>query len=147
MELILRQKEILLMEDNPIDIYFLQKYLPYLACPYHLSVVSDGEAGLAFLQRQGSYHEAPTPDLILLDIHLPKKTGWEILRWVKATPSVAHIPVVMLAGVLSPLDEQARDRLHPSLCVEKPRTVQKLQDVLKSFEELMSQHTSPEGSL
>src|SRR5262245_9317421 len=147
MELIPKQKEILLVEDNPIDVYFLQKSLPYLAYPYHLSVVSDGEAGLAFLQRQGSYHEAPIPDLMLLDIHLPKQTGWDILRWVKATPSVAPIPGVILEGVFSPFDEQARDHLHPSLCVEKPRTVQKLQDLLKSFEELMGQNTSPDSSL
>src|SRR5215510_1902289 len=126
MELIPKQKEILLVEDNPIDVYFLQKSLPHLAYPYHLSVVSDGEAGLAFLQRQAPYHEAPTPDLILLDIHLPKKTGWDILRWIRATPAFATIPVVMLAGVLSPLDEQVRAHLQPTRCLKKPTTLEEL---------------------
>src|SRR5215475_14398975 len=142
-----RPREILLVEDNPVDVLILQKYLQTLACPYHLSVVSDGEAGLAFLQRQGPYHEAPTPDLILLDIHLPKKTGWDILKWVKATPAVAPIPVVTLSTFLAPYDEQARDSLHPTRCVEKPTTVKKLQDLVKYFEALMSQHTCSDCSL
>jgi two-component system, chemotaxis family, response regulator Rcp1 len=142
MEAVPRPREILLVEDNPIDVLILQKYLPHLAFPYHLSVVSDGDAGLAFLQRQGLYREAPIPDLILLDIHLPQRTGWDILKWVKATPSVALIPVVMMSTFLAPYDEQARDYLHPSRCFEKPTSGKKFHDLLKSFEELLSHNSS-----
>jgi two-component system, chemotaxis family, response regulator Rcp1 len=115
--------------------------------PSQLRVVSEGDAGLAFLQRQVPYHEAPTPDLILLDIQLPKKTGWEILRWVRATPAFAHIPVVMLAGMFSPLDEQARAHLQPTRCLKKPTTLEELHDLRTIFEELMSQTTSSDCSL
>src|SRR2546425_2098220 len=115
-----KRVEIFLVEDNLVDVQILQRCLRDVTFPHHLSVVNDGEAALAFLQRHAPYTEAPTPDLILLDIYLLRKSGWEILQWLKATSSLATIPVVMLTGVVSPLDAQIRDRLQPTLCLEKP---------------------------
>src|SRR5262245_45826511 len=133
MEAIPRPREILLVEDNQADVTLVQQVLRKIVVPSQLSVVSEGDAELAFLQRHGPYHEAPTPDLMLLDIHLPKKTGWEILGWIKATPSVAPIPVVMLAGVFSSLDEQAREHLRPTRCLKKPTTLEELHDLRTFF--------------
>src|SRR5262245_57169513 len=109
MEAIPRPREILLVEDNQADVTIVQQVLRKVIVPSQLSVVSEGEAVLPFLQRQALYHEAPIPDLILLDIHLPKKSGWEILREMRATAAFATIPVVMLSTFLAPYDEQARD--------------------------------------
>jgi two-component system response regulator len=95
-----RQIELLLVEDNPADVKLLQKCLHNVTVPYHLSVVSDGEAALAFLARHAPYTRAPSPALLLLDIHLPKKSGWDVLAWVRAQPSLRSLPVVMLTGIL-----------------------------------------------
>jgi CheY-like chemotaxis protein len=135
-----RQVEILLAEDNPVDVQILQRCLRDVTFPYHLRVVDDGEAALAFLQQQDPYTEAPRPDLILLDIYLLKKSGWEILEWLRVTPYSTTIPVVMLSGILAPFDEQERDRLHPTRCLVKPTTIEEFRDLTAILEEVMSQN-------
>jgi len=82
--------------------------------------VSDGEEALAFLQRQAPYREALPPSLILLDIQLLKKTGWEVLTVIRATTSLRTLPVVMLSGIMSARDEEQREALQPSECFVKP---------------------------
>jgi two-component system, chemotaxis family, response regulator Rcp1 len=137
-----RQVEIFLVEDNPIDVQILHRCLRHVTFPYHLSVVNDAEAALAFLQRHAPYTAAPTPDLILLDIYLLGKSGWDILQWLKATPALATLPVVMLTGVLSSLDAQLRDCLQPTLCLEKPITVEGARDLTAILEEVICQNTA-----
>ena len=136
------QIKIFLAEDNLADAKLLQEYLTDLKFPYHVSLVSDGEAALAFLEQRAPYLEAPVPDLILLDIHLLKKSGWEILEWAKAIPALATIPIVILAGILSPSDEKERDRLQPTRCLLKPDTVEGYRDLVKVFAEVISHNTS-----
>jgi two-component system, chemotaxis family, response regulator Rcp1 len=142
MEAAAGQIEIFLAEDSLVDVQILQRYLQDVAFPYHLSVVRDGEAALASLERQAPYTAAPRPDLILLDIYLPKKSGWEVLEWLRATPALATIPVVMLTGILAPSDEQERDRLQPAHCLVKPTAVEEYRDLVKILEEVMSQHNA-----
>ena len=103
--------EMLLVEDNPPDGKLLEECLREVKFAYHLSVVNDGEAALAFLQRHAPYTEAPRPDVLLVDIYLPKQSGWDVLAWVRATPSLASIPVVMLTGLFSPYDEERIEQL------------------------------------
>jgi CheY-like chemotaxis protein len=79
--------------------------------------------------------------LILLDIYLPKQTGWEVLRELRATPAFATLPVVIMSGTFTPRDVQERDRLQPTECLRKPHTVQELHDLRKSFAEIICQHT------
>ena len=136
------QIKIFLAEDNLADAKLLQEHLTDLKFPYHVSLVSDGEAALAFLEQRAPYLEAPVPDLILLDIHLLKKSGWEILEWAKAIPALATIPIVILAGILSPSDEKERDRLQPTRCLLKPDTVEGYRDLVKVFAEVISHNTS-----
>ena len=140
MEPVQGQKEILLAEDNQVDVQIVRRCLRNVTFPYHLSMVGDGEAALAFLQRQEPYTAAPRPSLILLDIYLLKKTGWEVLAWVRATPALANIPVVMLTGLLAPFDEQERDRLHPTRCLEKPTTVEEFRALTEIIEEVISRN-------
>ena len=134
--------QILLAEDNLAYADILQRRLQDSPFPYQLSLVTDGEAALAFLERHAPYTQAPTPDLILLDIHLLRKSGWEVLAWLRARPALAPIPVVMLTAALSPFDEQERDRLHPTRCLLKPATGEGYRDLLKILDEVRQQHTA-----
>lgn len=117
----LGRREILLVEDNPPDVKLLEECLREVTFSYHLSTVRSGEDAIAFLQRQAPYARAPRPDLILLDIHLPQKSGWDVLAWVRTQPPLSRIPVVMMTGVFSPLDEERIDQLQPTRCLLKPR--------------------------
>jgi two-component system, chemotaxis family, response regulator Rcp1 len=116
-----RRIEILLVEDNSVDTKVLERCLRNVTFPYDLSTISDGAAAIAFLERQAPYTRAPRPDLLLLDIHLPKKSGWDVLAWVRAQSALSHIPVVMLTGIFSLLDEERIGRLQPTRCLLKPR--------------------------
>ena len=134
-----RRRELLLVDDNHGDARLLAECLRALPFPYYLSIVTDGEAALAFLQRQAPYSKAPTPDLILLDIYPLKTSGWEVLEWLRVTPALASIPVVMWGGTVGPCDEQERDRLQPTQCLVKPTSLEGYQRLAELIEKLMSQ--------
>jgi two-component system, chemotaxis family, response regulator Rcp1 len=87
---------ILLVEDSPSDAELTRAALQEGKIDNHLHHVTDGVAALAFLRRQGAYAAAPRPDLILLDLNLPKKNGLEVLRDLRADPQLRHLVVVVL---------------------------------------------------
>ena len=95
--------EILLIEDNPVDIRMTREAFKDYRVANNLHAVTDGEAGLDFIYQRGAYTDAPRPDLILLDLNLPKKDGREILGEVKADDKLRSIPIVVLTT--SSLDE------------------------------------------
>lgn len=88
--------EILLVEDNPADVRLTQEALEDEKLYINLNVVSDGVEALAFLQQEGQYAKAVRPDLILLDLNLPRKNGREVLAVIKADPDLRAIPIVVL---------------------------------------------------
>jgi len=90
--------DILLVEDNPGDVVLVEEVLSDSKMWNRLHVVSDGEQAMEFVRRQGKHAGAPRPDLILLDLNLPKKSGREVLREVKTHPDLKTIPVVVLTG-------------------------------------------------
>ncbi|HEV8713234.1 MAG TPA: response regulator [Candidatus Binatia bacterium] len=137
-----RQIELLLVDDNPGDARLLAECLRTVTYPYHLNILTDGEAALAFLKQQTPYTAAPTPDLILLDIHPRKRSGWEVLEWLRTTPALARIPVVMWGGTVAPFDEQERDRLQPASCLVKPTSLEGYQRIAELIEKLITQKTS-----
>src|SRR3954468_15415092 len=91
-----RPIEILLVEDNPGDVRLTIEALKEAKVRNHLSVAKDGVEALAFLRREGQYGAAPRPDLMLLDLNLPRKDGREVLAEIKEDPSLRSIPVVIL---------------------------------------------------
>lgn len=91
-----RPVEFLLVEDDPDDVWETQQTLNEAKVTNNLHVAVDGEEALGFLRREGKFSEAPRPDLILLDLNLPKRDGRELLTDIQADPSLAQIPVVVL---------------------------------------------------
>jgi two-component system, chemotaxis family, response regulator Rcp1 len=93
-----RPVEILLVEDNPGDARLLREALQELPVPTQLHRVADGVAALAFLRREGPYADAVRPDLIVLDLNLPKKPGLEVLAEISADLGLRRIPLIVLSG-------------------------------------------------
>lgn len=93
----LRPTELLLVEDNPGDARLAREMLLDGKLWHHLHVVPDGLQALAYLRREGTYATALRPDLVLLDLHLPKKDGWAVLEEMAGDDTLRHIPVAVLA--------------------------------------------------
>jgi len=89
---------ILIAEDERTDAFFVQEAVNRMTCKTNLYIVPDGQAVMEFLMRQGEYAAVPRPDIILLDINMPRKNGHEVLVEIKSTPDLRTIPVIMLSG-------------------------------------------------
>src|SRR5438270_13927720 len=90
--------EVLLVDDNPADIDLTSDVLAKSKRHFHVSAVMDGAEAISFLRQQGKYAEAPVPDLVVLDLNLPRKNGREVLAEVKSDPRLAKIPVVIFTS-------------------------------------------------
>ncbi len=130
-----RPIEILLVEDNPGDVRLTQEALKLGKVSNHLSVAEDGEQALAFLRREVPYAQAPTPDLILLDLNLPKKNGREVLEQIKADPRLKRIPVVILTVSEAEQDILKSYNLHANCYITKPVDLDRFLTVINSIED------------
>jgi CheY-like chemotaxis protein len=129
-----RPVEILLVEDNPGDVRLTQEALHESKLRNNLSVARDGVEALAFLRREGSYAGAPRPDLILLDLNLPRKDGREVLAEVKSDPALRTIPVVVLTTSKAEQDVVQSYNLHANCYVTKPVDLEQFITVVQSIE-------------
>ena len=129
-----RQAEFLLVEDNPGDVRLTQEALSESKLRNHLSVVGDGVEALAFLRREGKYADAPRPDIILLDLNLPKKSGREVLAEIKADPVLRRIPVVIITSSEAEQDVLASYDLHVNCYISKPVDLDQFIKVVRSIE-------------
>lgn len=127
--------EILLVEDNPADVDLTQETLAYAKIRNRLHVVNDGEDALAFLRRQGRYSEAIRPDLILLDLNLPRKDGREVLAELKADPELRSIPVVVLTSSDAEKDVVRSYHLGANCYVTKPVDLDQFANVVRTIED------------
>jgi two-component system, chemotaxis family, response regulator Rcp1 len=127
--------EILLVEDNPADVNLMRLALEEGKEATNLNTVEDGEEALVFLRQQGKYASVKRPDLIILDLHLPKRDGYEVLTEIKRDPHLKHIPVVVLT--ISSAPEQIRKAfdLGANSCITKPVELEQLFKIVKSLEE------------
>lgn len=128
-----RPAEFLLVEDNPGDVRLTREALGESKLRNHLSVVGDGVEAMAFLRREGPYAEAPRPDLILLDLNLPKKSGREVLAEIKADESLRRIPVVVITSSEAEQDIFATYNLHVNCYVSKPVDLDQFIKVVRSI--------------
>ncbi len=115
-----RPIEILLVEDNLGDIRLDQEIFAECGVPNHLTVARDGEEAMACLRREGRYAATPRPDLILLDLNLPRKNGREVLAEVKADPGLRRIPIVILTTSSAERDVFESYDLHANCYLTKP---------------------------
>ena len=126
--------EILLVEDNPGDVRLTREALKEAKVRNSLSVASDGVEAMAFLRREGIYSMAPRPDIVLLDLNLPKKDGRQVLTEVKADPELRRIPVVILTTSKAEEDIIKTYDLHANCFVTKPVDFDQFVKVVQSIE-------------
>ena len=127
--------EILLIEDNPGDVRLIKEGLKKANVNGRLSVVEDGVEAMDFLNRRGRHSAAPRPDLILLDLNLPKKDGREVLADIKADEDLRKIPVVVLTSSKAEQDVTHSYDLHANCYVTKPVDLDQFLDVVKHISE------------
>jgi CheY-like chemotaxis protein len=130
-----RPVEILLVEDNPGDVRLTREALKEGKVRNNLYVAADGVKALEFLRREGEHADAVRPDLILLDLNLPRKDGREVLGEIKADPSLRHIPVVILTSSEAEQDIARAYDLHANCYVSKPVDLDQFIHVVKSIED------------
>ena len=127
-----QQIHILLIEDNPGDIYLMTTELKNIDIPNTLHIVVDGTHAIDFLKQSGSYEGAPKPNLIILDLNLPRIDGRDVLNFIKSSPDLNKIPLLIVSA--SDEDSNILDSYNPQLniFIKKP-------DSLKAFHSLIHQ--------
>ncbi len=127
--------EILLVEDDPENVDWTIEALKDGRLNPHVHVAEDGVEAMAFLRREGDYANAPRPDLILLDLSMPRKNGFEVLEEVKADPSLKRIPVVVLTISSSQSDILASYDRHANTYVTKPDSLDEFAEAIRKIED------------
>ena len=131
----LKPIEILLVEDNPGDVQLTREALEEGNLLVNLSVMNDGAEAMAFLHRRGEHADAPAPDLILLDLNLPKKGGREVLQEIKADADLKCIPVVVLTTSEAEADIVSTYGLHANCYITKPVDIDQFIKIVQLLEQ------------
>jgi CheY-like chemotaxis protein len=129
-----RPIEILMAEDSPSDQAITQEAIRHSKLMNRLHIVDNGEQAIEFLKKEGIYTGAPTPDLILLDLNMPRKSGYEVLAEIKEDRRWKHIPVVILTASKSEFDVVSAYKLHANCYVSKPVDFGRFTEVVRSIE-------------
>ena len=127
--------EILLVEDNPGDVRLTQEAVREAKIRNTLNVVNDGEQAIAYVRRQGEFADRPRPDLILLDLNLPRKDGREVLQDLKCDPDLHRIPVVVLTSSEAEQDILRTYDLYANAYVTKPVDLEQFMRVVSSIQD------------
>ncbi len=127
--------EVLLIEDSPGDVRLTIEALKEAKVTNNLSVVQDGVEAIDFLQQKGKYKDAVRPDLILLDLNLPRKDGREVLAEIKSDSNLKRIPVVVLTTSRAESDILKAYDLHANCYITKPVDFKQFMTVVKSIED------------
>lgn len=127
--------EILLVEDNPGDIRLTQEVLREGQICNHLHIVEDGEKAIAFLNHTAPYAHAPEPNLILLDLNLPRRNGLDVLRMVKSNDALKHIPVIIFTTSQAEDDIMGAYSLYANCYITKPIDLEQFIQSVKSIED------------
>jgi CheY-like chemotaxis protein len=126
--------EILLVEDNPGDVRLTREALSEGKVPNRLSVVGDGVEALAFLRHERGYADVPRPDIILLDLNLPKMSGFEVLAVIKEDEDLKRIPVVVLTTSAAEQDILKSYNLHANCYITKPVDLEQFIDAMRRID-------------
>jgi CheY-like chemotaxis protein len=128
-----RPARVLLVEDNEADVRLTREALRESGDTLRLSAVGDGEQALAYLRREGGYAETARPDLVLLDLNLPRKNGLEVLEEMRADPSLAAIPVIVLTSSAARQDVEACYARGANAFVVKPLELDAFMDLIEAI--------------
>ena len=126
--------EILLVEDNPGDVRLTEEAFREGRIDNNLHVAADGVEALAFLEQRDEFEDAPRPDLVLLDLNLPRMNGDELLAELKADPKLRRIPVIVLTSSAAEEDVVTSYELHANAYLTKPVDPAAFIDTVQSFE-------------
>lgn len=130
-----RPVELLLIEDNPGDVRLTQEALKHSDINVHLSVARDGVEAMEFLRHNGPYADAPKPDLILLDLNLPRKSGREVLSEIKSDPELKRIPVLIMTTSRAEQDVNRAYHLNANCYITKPMDLDEFLRIVKAIED------------
>lgn len=130
-----RRKTIFLVEDNWGDIRLIQEALKNTRVDCDIAIARDGVDAMAYLRREGDHKDAVLPDLILLDLNLPRKDGREVLADIKADPELRHIPVVVLTTSRNEDDIHNSYDLYVNCYISKSRNLNQLFKIVRGIEE------------
>jgi CheY-like chemotaxis protein len=130
-----RPIEILLVEDNPGDVRLTQEAFKEGRMYNNMNVVGDGMEAMEFLRRQGAHTNAPRPDLILLDLNMPKKNGFEVLSEVKKDPSMRYIPIIVLTTSKAEQDIVKTYNEHANCFITKPVDLDQFFEIVKTIQD------------
>ena len=130
-----RPVEILLVEDNPADVLLMEEALQEGKMSNNLYAVGNGDEAMDYLKKRGKYKDASRPDLIMLDLNLPKKDGREVLAEVKTDPELMNIPIVIITTSRSEEDIDMTYTLHANAYVTKPLSVRQFFEVVQKIED------------
>nr|WP_205863681.1 response regulator [Planosporangium mesophilum] len=125
----------MLVEDDPGDVLMTREAFEEHKVRNNLSVVNDGAEAVSFLRREGEYSDAPRPDLILLDLNLPRRDGREVLAEIKNDPELRQIPVVVLTTSAADEDIVRSYQLHANAYVTKPVDFDRFIDVVRQIDD------------
>lgn len=123
--------DILLVEDNPSDVFLIREILDECGILGNLQIAIDGIEALDFLNRQGLSKKCSTPDIILLDLNLPKKNGFDVLNEIKSSPQLQNIPTIILTTSTDEDDMQRAFDLKADYYVVKPLDIEKCNNIIK----------------
>ncbi|MDQ3728848.1 MAG: response regulator [Actinomycetota bacterium] len=138
--------KILLVEDQPADIRLTQEVLKQGKVANELHVAEDGEKAMEFLRKEGDYADMPRPDLVILDLNLPRMDGKEVLRAIKTDPDLLQIPVIMLTTSAAERDIVDAYSHHVNAYITKPIDLDEFVGVVSSIEQFwLSIVRLPEG--
>jgi CheY-like chemotaxis protein len=130
-----RPVEILLIEDNEADVRLTREGIKEAKINNNLSVVRDGEEAMDYLHKRNGFEDVPRPDLVLLDLNLPKKDGREVLEEIKSSEELRRLPVVVLTTSEAEKDIVKSYELHANCYVTKPLGLDQFVEVIKAIED------------
>ena len=133
-----RPIEILLVDDDSGDVLLMQEALRESSLRNTLQVVKDGVEAMAYLRRESAYKDAARPDVVLLDLNLPRKDGREVLADIKQDPALRTIPVVILTTSTSDADILTAYDLHANLYVNKPVDLDEFLNIVREIDQFFS---------
>ena len=129
-----RSISVLLVDDDPGDVLMIEEAFESIGSPRKVYVVNDGEEAVAFLRQTGEFSDAPRPDVILLDLNMPRMDGRQVLAEVKSDVELRSIPIVVLTTSQSPADILSSYTLHANAYVTKPMNLDDLTEVVHKID-------------